>query len=154
MSYTAAMAATSLERIERLNRLVKRLPLGTSPANCLDSTQLLALLEQAYGNGSPEARRRALQRDLDDLVKDGLIVPVNPGGKPLRYRRIACDRDDDPGVLAYDLQQLRDWVTAAVPKRRLDRLWQRLLTDRTALARRDAPAHRPGHPAPATGGAV
>jgi predicted DNA-binding transcriptional regulator YafY len=95
----------------------------------VDGARLLEILGDAYGTGSPEARRRALQRDLADLTKDGRVEAVNPGGKPLRYRRLADDEDDDPLVWQYNLRQVRDLIAEAVPTRQLDRLWQRLLTD-------------------------
>jgi predicted DNA-binding transcriptional regulator YafY len=123
------MTAASQNRVERLKRLEQVLPLGAAPASCPDGARLLEVLRDAYGDGNVSARRRALQRDLEELVKEGRIEAVNPGGKPLRYRRVADDLDDDPGVLNYTLQQIRDLVAEAVPKRRLDRLWQRLLTD-------------------------
>ena len=129
-AYTSAMSAAYQQRIERLRRLVAVLPKpGTGPAQCLDGARLLEILGEAYGTGSPDARRRALQRDLADLVKEGGIEAVNPGGKPLRYRRLGDDADDDPLVWRYTLQQMRDLIAEAVPKRQLDRLWQRLLTE-------------------------
>jgi len=125
----AGMPATHQARIERLKRIERALPLGAAPVNCLDGTQLLEILGDAYGEGSPEARRRALQRDLEALVKDGCIEAANHGGKPLRYRRVGTDLDDDPAVWDYTLLQIRDLVAEALPKGRLDRLWQRLLAD-------------------------
>jgi predicted DNA-binding transcriptional regulator YafY len=83
----------------------------------------------AYGDASDSARRRALQRDLDDLVKDGLIEAVNPGGRPLRYRRPIEEPDEDPAIWQYTLIQIRDLVAEVLPSRRLDRLWQRLMSE-------------------------
>lgn len=128
LSYTRTMTAAYLNRVERLKRLEQLLPLGVAPANCLDGAQLLAILGDAYGSGHDSARRRALQRDLEELVKEGRVEAANPGGKPLRYRRIADDLDDDPKVLEYTLRQINDLAAGAIPERRLDRLWQRLLT--------------------------
>ena len=123
------MPAAHMTRVERLKRLERLLPLGAAAEHCLDGAQLLAILGDTYGGGSPSARRRALQRDLEELVKAERIEVVNPGGKPLRYRRVAEDADDGPGMWEYTLQQVRDLVAEAIPKRRLDRLWARLLTD-------------------------
>ncbi len=129
MSYTAAMAATHQSRVERLKRIERALSRGATPENCLDGTQLLAILGDAYGEGNALAHRRALQRDLEDLVKEGRIEAANPGGKPLRYRRAGADLDDDPAVWEFTLRQIRDLVAEALPKGRLDRLWQRLLAE-------------------------
>jgi proteasome accessory factor B len=117
-------------RLERLKRLERLLPRGTaSVQSCLEGARLLAILGDAYVGENEKARRRALQRDLDELVKAGRIEAANPGGKPLRYRRLLEEPDDDPAVWQYTLKQIRDLVAEAVPARRLDRLWQRLLTE-------------------------
>ncbi len=123
------MAATHETRIARLKRLEFLVPRGRAASACPDATQLLATLGEAYAGKTPEARRRALQRDLEELVKEGRIEAVNPGGKPLRYRLVAPEPDEDQAVRAYDLQLMRDLVADALPQQRLDRLWQRLLTN-------------------------
>ncbi|MFP4077133.1 MAG: helix-turn-helix transcriptional regulator, partial [Halochromatium sp.] len=125
------MSATHHDRIQRLRRLEALLPTSDSkPADCLDGARLLAILDQAYGTASPASRRRALQRDLEALVKDGRIEAVNPGGKPLRYRRLDDTLDEDALIWDFTLRQVRDLIAEAVPKRQLDRLWERLLYDR------------------------
>ena len=130
LAYTSPMSASYQDRIQRLRRLEVALPKpGTLPANCLDGARLLDILGDAYGSDSPTARRRALQRDLEELLKDGRIEAVNPGGKPLRYRRCNDDPDEDPLIWQYTLQQIHDLIAEAVPSRRLDRLWRRLLSD-------------------------
>ena len=124
------MSATSQTRIQRLKRLESLLPpAATVPADCPDGTLLLSILSEVYGTNDERSRRRALQRDLDELSKDGRIEAANPGGKPLHYRRCAEDPDEDPLIWQYTLQQIRDLVAEAVPVRRLDRLWQRLLSE-------------------------
>jgi len=124
------MSATSETRIQRLKRLEMLLPPATTaPHDCLDGARLLEILSVEYGTADDRARRRALQRDLEELVNDGRIEPVNPGSKPLRYRRCNDEPDHDPLVWQYTLEQVRDLVAEAVPARRLDRLWQRLLTE-------------------------
>lgn len=129
-TYTAHMSATALTRIQRLKRLETLLPPATTASHdCLDGARLLDILSEEYGTGDERARRRALQRDLEELVKDERIEPVNPGGKPLRYRRSGDDSDEGPLILQFTLQQIRDLVAEAVPTRRLDRLWQRLLSE-------------------------
>ncbi len=130
LAYTAPMSASYENRIQRLRRLEAVLPKpGSAPANCLDGARLLEILGDAYGEGSPSARRRALQRDLEELLRNGSVETINPGGKPLLYRRLADDPDDDQLVLQYTLAQVRDLIAEAVPTRRLDRLWQRLLNE-------------------------
>lgn len=120
---------TASHVIERLDRLVRLLPLGAAPEDCLDGARILAILRDAYGDAGPEASRRALQRDLKALLAEGRIEVVNPKGKPLRFRRLAAEPDDGPGIWDYTLEQVRGLVAEALPQRRLDRLWQRLLTD-------------------------
>lgn len=128
LTYNRHMSVTSYDRIQRLRRLEALLPTSsTRPDDCLDGARLLEILGEAYGEARSESRRRRLQRDLETLVKDGRIEAVNPGGKPLRYRRLADELDDDPMIWQYTLQQIRDLIAETVPTRRLDRLWQRLL---------------------------
>ena len=125
------MSAANYDRIQRLRRLEALLPKpGTKPADCLDGARLLEILDTAYGTGSPASLRRALQRDLETLVQDGRIEAVNPGSKPLRYRRLGDTLDDDAAVWEFTLRQVRDLIAEAIPKRQLDRLWERLLHDR------------------------
>lgn len=124
------MAAVHNTRLERLERLKGLLPRGTASAqSCPDGARLLAMLGDAYAGENEKARRRALQRDLDELVKTGWIEAVNPGGKPLRYRRLLDEPDEDPAVWQYTIKQIRDLVAEALPDRRLDRFWQRVLTE-------------------------
>ena len=122
------MSATYQSRIHRLRRLEALLPPATATtADCPDGARLLHILGDDYGTGDSPARRRALQRDLMDLLKEGRIAAVNPGGKPLRYRRLGDDVTEDPLIWQYTLQQVKDLIAEAVPARRLDRLWERLL---------------------------
>jgi predicted DNA-binding transcriptional regulator YafY len=124
------MKAKFQDRLNRLDRLVNVLPSpGTAPSRCLDGATLLRILADAYGNSSLDAKRRALQRDLADLVENDRLEIVNPGGKPLRYRRSDKVLRDDPVVNEYLLRQIQDLVAEALPTQRLDQLWQRLLTE-------------------------
>ena len=130
LSYTRAMSAIHTTRVDRLDRLERLLPREVSSVESApDGARLLAILGEAYAAKSDTARLRKLQRDLDELVKDGRIEAVNPGGKPLRYRRLADDVNDDPPVLHYALGQIRDLIAEYVPLRQLDRFWQRVLTE-------------------------
>ncbi|WP_328986295.1 helix-turn-helix transcriptional regulator [Thiorhodovibrio winogradskyi] len=123
------MSATHQERIERLQALFARIsPPQTAPQRCVDVGRLERLLEDEYGTeASAAARRRRLQRDLTELIRDERIVAVNPGGKPLRYRRRAEAGDDDPNVIAYTRQLIDQTVTDLVPKGRLEALWRQLV---------------------------
>ncbi len=122
------MSATYESRVKRLRRLEALLPPATAtPGDCPDGGRLLHILGEDYGSSDITARRRTLQRDLMDLLKEGRIAAVNPGGKPLRYRRLGDDVTEDPLIWQYTLQQVKDLSAEAVPARRLDRLWERLL---------------------------
>lgn len=122
------MSATYHTRIQRLRRLEAILPRATTLAGeCLDISRLLDILGDAYGQGALASRRRALQRDLDELVKEGRIEVVNAGGKTRRYRHLAEDPREDDLIWQYTLQQVHDLIAEALPLRRIDRLWQRLL---------------------------
>jgi predicted DNA-binding transcriptional regulator YafY len=130
MGSTTIMSAAYQQRLDRLKRLERAVPYGTSSSEkCPDGVRLLAIMGDAYGGANDKARRRALQRDLDELVKEGIIEAVNPGSRPLRYRRRYEEPDEDPAVWEYTLLQIRDLVAEALPSRRLDRLWQRLLSE-------------------------
>lgn len=115
------MSATHRDRIERLKRLEQHLPLrNAAPSDYPTGAKLSLKMGDDYGEADPKARRRALQRDLKELIKDGRAEIANPGGRPLRYRRLL---DDDPTIWQ-DLQRL---VVDMASQRRLDRLWQHLL---------------------------
>ena len=122
------MSAVTQTRIDRLRRLEALLPRATSaPADCPDGSRLLTVLGAVYGPAAESARRRALQRDLDELVKTHRIQVVNPGCKPLRYRRLGEDVHEDGLIWEFTLRQVKDLIAEAVPARRLERLWERLL---------------------------
>lgn len=124
------MAAVYSTRIARLERLERLLPRGqASVERCPDGSRLLDILSDAYGEASHRARRRALQRDLRELLHAGRIETANPGRKPLRYRRLSDDPEEDPLIWEYSLRQVRDLAAEALPERRFDRLWQRILTE-------------------------
>ena len=123
------MLASHLDRLERVKRLLNALPRAVAADSCPDVARLLLVLDGAYGNSDREARIRALQRDLKTLVDAGEIETVNPGKKPLRYRRKSLDPNEDPTAWTYALRQIQDLVADLLPQHALDRLWQRLLND-------------------------
>ena len=70
------------ERIDRLNMLAKLIPAHLSKSDCPDPGRLLGSMAEQYDPlASESARRRAIQRDLEALVKEKRIEVVNPNGK-------------------------------------------------------------------------
>ncbi len=121
------MSATFPSRIQRLRLLQGKLPRpGALVTECLTITQLLALMPDCYGDGPAPSRRRAMQRDLDELEADALIEVVNPGGKPQRYRQVSDELLEDEADWQYLLGQIRDLVHDLLPQQRLDRFLTRL----------------------------
>jgi proteasome accessory factor B len=115
-------------RVARLRRLERLLPGPTTrPAECMPGPRLLEILGDAYPGESLAAQQRALQRDLAALVEQGRIEAVDPQAKPRRYRRSSDGLEDDALIRGYTLQQMRDLVAEAIPSRRLERVWQRLI---------------------------
>ena len=114
--------ATHVDRVERLKALKQLIPAHGPASQCPDSAQLLVRAATRYEvHRSDAARRRALQRDLEELVETGDIEAVNPGGKPLRYRRV---RDEpDTGVWDYVRRVTRELIDSALPLHRFDALW-------------------------------
>ena len=124
------MSATYHSRIQRLRRLQGKLPRpGTPEGGCLIISQLLLLMPDCYGQGPEPTRRRAMQRDLDELEAEGLIEVVNPGGKPQRYRQASAELLEDEADWQYLISHIHDLVHDLLPQRRLDRVWQRLMRE-------------------------
>ncbi len=124
------MSATYHNRIQRLRRLQAKLPRpGTPEGACLMISQLLLLLPDCYGEGPDATRRRAMQRDLDELEHAGLAEVINPGGKPQRYRQVSAVLPEDEADWQYVLSHIHDLVHDLLPQQRLDRVWQRLLRE-------------------------
>ena len=124
--------AIHISRVERQARLLKLIPKHGEDALCPKVSDLLETLGSLYGeDAEPAARRRALQRDLGELVERGEIALVNPGGKPLRYRlaNVAAVDDDDPYVLSYVRERVREVVEAEFPAGHFDAVWKRFLQD-------------------------
>lgn len=139
LSYTAAHCnpqrgrmAISKERADRLDALARLVPPQNRNHGCPDPATLLGRAAGFYtGHASDDARLRAIQRDLTDLVYDDRIEVVNPGGKPLRYRRTGAGTD--PYVLEYARKNMRALIASSMPLRRSDVLWQELLGNEYGL---------------------
>lgn len=117
------MPVAHKERIDRLNLLRRLIPRNTAGQGGPDARQLLARLAEHYeASKSDAARMRAIQRDLDALVKEGDIEVVNPRGKPQRYRRKADLDSTDPRLWAYAQSLMRSLIRDAVPEKRLERI--------------------------------
>lgn len=122
------------DRIERLELLVNAIPAKASAEDSPDPGLLLARMAEHYADrASKEAQRRAIQRDLEELVKEARLEVVNPGGKPLRYRRIRDGVKSDPLVWAYAQKALRAVIQDALPSHRLDVIWRHLLDEKSDL---------------------
>lgn len=127
--------AAHQDRIKRLQKLAGQIPSNGEADRCPDVSRLLEKIGSLYGEEtSPEARRRAIQRDLQELLADGRIDVVNPGGKPLRYRRnkrAAIEDDSHPCVLELMRQTVRNVVEAEFPAGHIDAVWRALLESDT-----------------------
>lgn len=116
------------DRIERLNQLEALIPRHSGKADCPDVGRLLALMDKHYAHcASASAQRRAIQRDLEDLVVDGRIQAVNPGGKPLRYRCCSDDIREDPYLQDFARKTIDNILKAELPGGQLQAVWQRML---------------------------
>lgn len=117
--------ATHLSRIDRLKALLGLIPGSGSaqfPGTAILQERAAPLYDQ---HRSDAARRRALQRDLEDLIASDDIEVVNPGGKPRRYRRRRPAID--ARLWAYVRRSLRSIIDTHLPMRRFDVLWRQLL---------------------------
>ena len=111
------------ERIDRLAMLVTLIPVHLAKEDCPDPGRLLTSMAEQY---DLRASRRAIQRDLEALVKEGRIAVVNPGGKPLRYRRLVDADAVDLRMWDYARQLMGALIRDALPERRLERIWAKL----------------------------
>lgn len=117
------MSASYQDRIERLKRLEALIPLRSS--DWPDTGRLLERLGTTYGSGG--AGRRAIQRDLKELVEQGRIEPVDTQARPLCYRRVGVDLEGNPNLWAYARRTLEALVQEMTPGGRLDAIWHRLI---------------------------
>lgn len=126
--------AAHLDRIDRQAKLETLIPAHGDPESCPDVSRLLEKLGSLYGDdATPSARRRAVQRDLGELLDGGRIEAVNPGGKPLRYRRVkhGSAPEDDPYTRKYLRETVRNIVETEFPAGHLDAVWKALLESDT-----------------------
>ncbi|WP_240905922.1 helix-turn-helix transcriptional regulator [Thiorhodococcus mannitoliphagus] len=126
-----------------MSRIEELLPAsGATEAACRDAKWLLQQLEQDgeidrendkeyFGDANPDARLRALQRDLKEMVREKRIETANPKAKPLRYRRCPRGINDDSTIWSDTVRQVRNLVDGVLKTRQLDRLWQQLPVDDT-----------------------
>lgn len=120
--------AAHKDRIDRLDRLHRLIARTATAEECPDAGALLERLADLYAHHlSPASRRRAIQRDLEELVDTDRIEVVNPGGKPLRYQCAKGNLDTDPYVTDYACKAIRELVKDALPSRRLELVMRQLL---------------------------
>ncbi|MBS0348150.1 MAG: WYL domain-containing protein [Proteobacteria bacterium] len=121
------MAVAHQSRVDRLKLLQKCIPRNQAGDDYPDARQLLVKLAEQYESSKTDsARMRSIQRDLDELVNDGFIEIVNPGGKPQCYRRTIDLGVTDPRLWAYAQKLMRSLIRDAVPAKRLDKIWEAL----------------------------
>jgi proteasome accessory factor B len=113
-------------RIDRLKQLESLIPVHLKKEDCPDSGRLLTSMAGEY---ELKASRRAIQRDLEALVKERRIEAVNPGGKPLRYRRLVDAEAVDPRMWDYARRLMGSLIRDALPERRFERIWTKLRED-------------------------
>lgn len=119
--------AAHKDRIDRLNLLASLIPRERGGGEFPDARTLQALMAERYDEHvSPEARLRAVQRDLKELIGDGRIAVINDKAKPLRYRRASDLDSDDRHLWDYARQLMVSLVREALPAKRLERVWSRL----------------------------
>ncbi len=131
--------AVHQDRIERLERLLRALPTHKNPDDCPDPGALLQRLGELYeDSASDAAKRRAIQRDLGELVRTERAEILSPSTKPQRYRRRTDIDGPDPLMLDYAFKSMRTLVKDTLPTRRFEDIWQHLLGDNSAFGLNDS----------------
>ncbi len=116
------------ERIDRLTTLEALIPRDARSEDCPDPGRLLALAAAQYEScANGESRRRAIQRDLKELLEAGRIEVANPGNKPRRYRRSAGDAVLDPYLWNYARRTVETVLDQELPGAQFDAVWKRLM---------------------------
>lgn len=113
------------QRIDQLAGLISSEK--TAPERCLSTSQLLERMGDAYGDTDRKARLRLLQLDLEHLCREARIEAVNPGGRPLRYRRCGYEEAKRRDAWSQALGSIRDLIDEVERDPQLTRLWERLL---------------------------
>ncbi|GEM_PF-1459435 len=121
------MPASHLHRINRQERILRLLPGPDATADtCLTTSRILASLEDIFSGETQSSKRRALQRDLADLVSAGRIVKFTLSTRTYAYKRADESLQDDKLIWQYTLQQAMDLVSDVTPSGSLEYLWERL----------------------------
>ncbi len=116
------------DRIQRLDLLEALIPFHEGLRGYPDPAHLLELAEEAYAFcASDEARRRAIQRDLKELVGAQRIEVTHPGAKPKRYRRCREPQELDPYLWNYARRTVETILQHEMPGARFDAVWKRLV---------------------------
>lgn len=125
------MPVTHMPRHSRLKAIELLLPIeGESPEG-LSTQTILERIARLYGDGrSDAARRRAIQRDLKELVEQKRIMVTDPKLRPLSYlRRMGvADEIDDVGW-AYIVSNIQQTLADVVPEKRLEAALCRLRSE-------------------------
>lgn len=115
------------ERIERLDRLFELIPQNEAFEDYPNTSALLRRMVSDYADcATPEAKRRAIQRDLQELVSSGRIEKVDREEKPLRFRRCNENLADDEHLWAYARTAIANAVSTELPSGLLDGVLKRL----------------------------
>lgn len=123
------MAASFQSRIDRLNHIVRALQVPLAARQGLSAGELLERLRDDYGDGNPEARRRAIQRDLKALYDDGRVRKVGASRKDSRYLAQEEADEVDLSILGYALRQVEAQMQGQLSSLQLEAVLKRLRAD-------------------------
>lgn len=115
------MSQLCLTRQARLLNLIPFDSAGDYPGTGV----FLEKMADAY-TGSDNARRRRIERDLNELLQTGQIEVVNPGGRPRHFRRVVNDAADDPRLLDYVNALSEALLKESLPSRRHEKFVEKL----------------------------
>lgn len=115
------------DRIDRLALLENLIPQRARAEDYPNQARLLILAAEQYKDcASEEARLRAIQRDLKELLDASRVEVVNPGNRPRRYRR-ARDNEVDPYLWNYTRRTVETLLQQELPGKQFDAVWKRLI---------------------------
>lgn len=112
---------TCLTRQARLLDLIPFQSAGDYPCSSL----FMEKMADAY-TGTDSARRRRMERDLNELQQTGQIEVINPDGKPRHFRRLANDPANDPRLHTYINALSITLLKERLPSRRHEQFWEKL----------------------------